>query len=55
MKGRIRRKSTHKLQDQDPISSPHKEHKVIGGNVDLDLSLFPLKDSRSCLAYLELN
>jgi hypothetical protein len=38
---------SHKeLQDIDPIGFPHKEEKVIGGNVDLDLlSLFPQKDS----------
>ena len=30
------------LQELDPRGSPHKEEKVIGGNVDLDLlSLFP--------------
>jgi hypothetical protein len=35
------------LQDLDPIGFPHKEEKVIGGNVDLDLlSLFPKKDAR---------
>jgi hypothetical protein len=35
------------LQDLDPIGFPHKEEKVIGGNVDLDLlSLFPQKDAR---------
>jgi hypothetical protein len=36
------------LQDLDPIGFPHKEKKVIGGNLDLDLlSLFPQKYSRS--------
>jgi hypothetical protein len=35
------------LQDLDPIGFPHKEEKVIGGNVDLDLlSIFPQKDAR---------
>jgi hypothetical protein len=35
------------LQDLDPIGFPHKEEKVIGRNVDLDLlSLFPQKDAR---------
>ena len=35
------------LQDLDPRGSPHKEEKVIGGNVDLDLlSLFPQKLAR---------
>jgi hypothetical protein len=36
------------LQDLNPIGFPHKEEKVIGRNVDLDLlSLYPQKDSRS--------
>ena len=35
------------LQDQDPRGSPHKEKKVICGNVDLDLlSLFPQELAR---------
>jgi hypothetical protein len=35
------------LQDLDRIGFPHKEEKVIGGNVDLDLlSIFPQKDVR---------
>ena len=35
------------FQDQDPRGSPHKEEKVIGGNVDLDLiSLFPQEYAR---------
>jgi hypothetical protein len=44
---RYERKKTkeeiHKeLRDLDPMGSPHKEEKVIGGNIDLDLlSLFP--------------
>jgi hypothetical protein len=30
------------------MGSPHKEEKVIGGNIDLDLlSLFPQKDARN--------
>jgi hypothetical protein len=48
MRGRIKEEITKKIQDLDPIGFPHKEEKVIGGNVDLDLlSLFPQKDSRS--------
>jgi hypothetical protein len=44
---RRRTKEIHKeLQDQDPIGSPHLEEKVICGNIDLDLSLFPQKDAR---------
>jgi hypothetical protein len=45
---RKNKEEIHKeLQDLDPIGFPHKEEKVIGGNVDLDhLSLFPQKDSR---------
>jgi hypothetical protein len=36
-----------KLQDLDPIGFSHKEEKVIGGNIDLDLlALFPQKDAR---------
>jgi hypothetical protein len=40
---RERTKEIHKeLQDLDPMGSPHKEEKVIGRNIDLDLlSLFP--------------
>ena len=46
MRGRI--KEIHKeLQDLDPMGSPHKEEKVIGGNIDLDLlSLFPQRYAR---------
>jgi hypothetical protein len=48
MRGRTRRKSTKKLQDLDPIGSPHIEEIMIGGKVDLDLlSLFPQKDARN--------
>jgi hypothetical protein len=35
------------LQDLDPMGSPHKEEKVIGGNINLDLlSLFPPRYAR---------
>jgi hypothetical protein len=46
MRGRT--KEIHKeLQDLDPMGSPHKEEKVIGGNTDLDLlSFFPQKYAR---------
>jgi hypothetical protein len=46
MRGRT--KEIHKeLQDLDPMSSPHKEEKVVGGNIDLDLlSLFPQRYAR---------
>ena len=41
-------KTTNEPQDLDPISSPHLEERLIGGNVDLDLlSLFPQKYARS--------
>jgi hypothetical protein len=44
MRGRIKEENHKELQDLDPIGSPHKEEKVIDGNVDLDLlSLFPKK------------
>jgi hypothetical protein len=47
MRGRTREEIHKELRDLDPIGSPHKEEKVIGGNVDLDLlSLFPQKDAR---------
>jgi hypothetical protein len=36
-----------KTQDLDPIGSPHKEEKVIDGNIDIDLlSLFPQRYAR---------
>ena len=41
-RGRTKKNSTNESQDLDPTGSPHKEEKVIGGVVDLDLlSLFP--------------
>jgi hypothetical protein len=42
-RGRTREEIHKKLQDLDPMGSPHKEEKVIGGNVDLISSLFSLK------------
>jgi hypothetical protein len=45
--GKNKRGNHKELQDLDLIGFPHKEEKVIGGNVDLDiLSLFPQKDAR---------
>jgi hypothetical protein len=45
---RKNKEEVHKeLQDLDPMGSPHKEEKVIGGNIDLDLlSLFPQRYAR---------
>ena len=36
-RGRTKKNSTNESQDLDPKGSPHKEEKVIGGVVDLDL------------------
>jgi hypothetical protein len=48
MRGRTKEEIHKELQDLDPMSSPHKEEKVIGRNIDLDLlSLFPQKDARN--------
>jgi hypothetical protein len=46
--GRKNKEEIHKkLQDLDPICSPHIEEIMIGGNEDLDLlSIFPQKDAR---------
>jgi hypothetical protein len=46
--GRKNKEEIHKeLQDQDPMGSPHKEEKMIGGNIDQDLlSLFPQRYAR---------
>jgi hypothetical protein len=42
MRGRTNEEIHKEIQDLDPMGSPHKEEKVIGGNIDLDLlSLFP--------------
>jgi hypothetical protein len=40
---RKNKEEIHKeLQNLDPMGSPHRDEKVIGGNIDLDLlSLFP--------------
>ena len=47
MRGRTKKKTTNEPQDLDPISSPHLEERLIGGNVDLDLlSLFPQRYAR---------
>jgi hypothetical protein len=47
MRGRTKEEIHKELQDLDPMSSPHKEEKVIGGNIDLDLlSFFPQRYER---------
>jgi hypothetical protein len=47
MRGRTKEEIHKELQDLDPMGSPHKEDKVIGGNIDLDLlSLFPQRYAR---------
>jgi hypothetical protein len=47
MRGRTKEEIHKELQDLDPMGSPHKEEKVIGGNIDLDLlSLFPQRYAR---------
>ena len=47
MRGRTKEEIHKELQDLDPMGSPHKEEKVIGGKVDLDLlSLFPQRYAR---------
>ena len=43
---RTKRRTTKELQDLDPLGSPHLEERLIGGNMDLDLSLFPQKYAR---------
>jgi len=41
------KEATNESQDLNPISSPHLEERLIGGNVDLDLlSLFPQEGAR---------
>jgi hypothetical protein len=37
MRGRTKEEIHKELQDLDPMGSPHKEEKVIGGNIDLYL------------------
>jgi hypothetical protein len=46
---RKNKEEIHKeLQDLDIMGSSHKEEKVIGGNIDLDLlSLFPQRYART--------
>jgi hypothetical protein len=47
MRGRTKEEIHKELQDLDPMGSPHKEEKVIGGHIDLDLlSLFPQRYAR---------
>jgi hypothetical protein len=47
MRGRTKEEIHKELQDLDSMGSPHKEDKVIGGNIDLDLlSLFPQRYAR---------
>jgi hypothetical protein len=47
MRGRTKEENHKEIQDLDPIGSPHKEEKVIGRNIDLDLlSLFPQRYAR---------
>jgi hypothetical protein len=47
MRERTKEEIHKELQDLDPMGSPHKEEKEIGGNVDLDLlSLFPQRYAR---------
>ena len=49
LRGRRKRRTTKELQNLDPLSSPHLEEKLIGGNVDLGLlSCFP-KDGQESL------
>ena len=47
MRGRTQEEIHKRLQDLDPIGSPHLERILIGGNVDLHLlSLFPQEYAR---------
>jgi hypothetical protein len=47
MRGRTKEEIHKELQDLDPMGSPHKEEKVIGEDIDLDLlSLFPQRYAR---------
>jgi hypothetical protein len=46
-RGRTKEDNHKELQDLHPKGSTHKEEKVIGGNIDLDLlSLFPQRYAR---------
>jgi hypothetical protein len=47
MRGRTKEEIHKELQDLDAMGFPHKEEKVIGRNIDLDLlSLFPQRYAR---------
>jgi hypothetical protein len=46
-RGRTMEEIHKELQDLDLICFPHLEEILISENVDLDLTLFPQKDSRS--------
>ena len=51
-RGRTKRRTTKELQNPHPLSSPHLEERLIGGNVDIDLlSCFP-KDGQESLERL---
>jgi hypothetical protein len=45
MRGRTKEEIHKELQDLDPMGSPHKEEKVIGGNIDLMGSLKDMQES----------
>jgi hypothetical protein len=45
MRGRTKEEIHKELQDLDPLCSPHLEERLIGGNIDLDLLSFSLKDT----------
>jgi hypothetical protein len=46
-RGRTMEKINKEIQDLDPIASPQKEEKLIGGNIDLDvLFLLPQEDAK---------
>jgi hypothetical protein len=47
MRGKTKEEIHKELQDLDAMSSPHKEEKVIGENIDLDLlSIFTQRYAR---------
>jgi hypothetical protein len=46
-RGRTKEEIHKELQDLDPMGSPHKKEKKIGGNIDIDLlTLFPQRYER---------
>jgi len=45
MRGRTKEEIHKELQDLNPMGSPHKEEKVIGGNIDLMGSLKDMQES----------